>query len=283
MRPIILDEGLKREGLSCCSHRCSMLRRGPARRTVATLCIGSIALLSVAAAACGGSNTNSAQSTTTSTTAQSTGQNVEADKAAAQTASLTLSDFPAGWTSKPSSNNNPSQDITAQLAKCLGVSQADLTKPPASYDSPTFSESGSSNSASSNVGYRASAADEQSAFAIVSGSKVPDCLTTAVAAVINEAIQHPTNPSDTLPAGAKVGTTTVSPMSFPQFGDKSIAYQVKVPISYSSLSIDAYLDVIYSIKGRAGVSMEFEGVTDPFPVDQAEHYTGLVVGRLTNT
>ena len=29
--------------------------------------------------------------------------------------------------------------------------------------------------------------------------------------------------------------------------------------------------------------LRFEGVTDPFPVDQAKHYTGLVVGRLTNT
>ncbi len=254
----------------------------PARRSIATLWIASIALVSVVAASCGNSN-NAVQSTTTSTTTQSTGQNVEADKAAAQAASLKLSDFPAGWTSQPPSSSSSSQDITAQLAKCLGVNQADLTKPPASYDSPTFSESGSNNSASSNVGYRATASDEQSAFDIVSGPKVPSCLTTAVAAVVNEAIQHPSNPSDTLPAGAQVGTTTVSPMSFPQFGDKSIAYQVKVPISYSGLSIDAYVDVIYSIKGRAGVSMEFEGVTDPFPVDQAGHYTGLVVDRLTNT
>jgi hypothetical protein len=237
----------------------------------------------VAASCSNSGSNNSAQSTTTSTTTQSTGQNVEADKAAAQAAALKLSDFPAGWTSKPASNMSPSQDITAQLAKCLGVSQADLTKAPALYYSPDFSESSSNNTASSSVGYRASAAFQQSSFANLSGAKVPDCLTTAVAAVINESIKHPTNPSDTLPAGAQVGTTTVSPMSFPQFGDKSIAYQVKVPVSYQSLSIDAYVDIILSIKGRADAAMSFEGVTNPFPVDQAEHYTGLVVGRLTNT
>jgi hypothetical protein len=104
-----------------------------------------------------------------------------------------------------------------------------------------------------------------------------------VADVIDEAIKHPTTPSDTLPAGAQIGSTTVSQMSFPTYGDKSIAYQVKVPVTYSGLSIDAYVDLIFSIKGRAGVSMTFEGVTDPFSVNQAEHYTGLVVGRLTNT
>ena len=260
-----------------------VLGHRPTRRSIAKLWITLVALLSVVAAACGGGSTNSAQSTTTSTSAQSTGQNVEADNAAAKEASLTLSDFPAGWTSKPPSNSSPSQDLAALLAKCLGVSQADLTKPPAFYESPDFSESSSNITASSTVGYRASASDQSSSFAIFSGSNLPDCLSKAVGEALDDAIKHPTNPSDTLPAGAQVGTTTVSPMSFPQFGDKSIAYQVKVPVSYSGLNIDVYEDIIFSIKGRADAAMSFEGVTDPFPVDQAEHYTGLVVGRLTNT
>jgi flagellar basal body-associated protein FliL len=75
-----------------------LLGRRPTRGSTATLWIILVALLWVVAAACGGGSTNSAQSTTTSTSAKSTGQNVEADKAAAQAASLQLSDFPAGWT-----------------------------------------------------------------------------------------------------------------------------------------------------------------------------------------
>jgi hypothetical protein len=256
----------------------------PAKRSNPILWIASVAILSLIGASCGGGGgSNSAQSTTTtSTTAPSTGQNIEADKAAAQAASLTLSDFPAGWTSQPSSSTNPDQGISAQLAKCLGVSEAALSKPPAHYDAPNFSDT-NNNTASNTVGYRATAADEQSAFAIVSGPKVPGCMTTAVGAVINQAIAHPTNPSNTLPAGAAVGTATVSQMSFPQFGDKSVAYQVKVPVTYQSLSFAAYVDIIYVLKGRAGVSMYFEGVDNPFSIDQAQHYTGLVVGRLTNT
>jgi hypothetical protein len=58
---------------------------------------------------------------------------------------------------------------------------------------------------------------------------------------------------------------------------------VKIPISYQGLNITAYLDQIIAIKGRAGVTMSFEGVGNPFPTDQEQHYTGLVVGRLTNT
>ncbi len=101
--------------------------------------------------------------------------------------------------------------------------------------------------------------------------------------MFNDEIKHPSNPADTLPSDAKLGTATVSPMSFPQTGDKSVAYQVKVPVSYKGLDVTIYLDEIVSIKGRAQVAMSFEGVLNPFPSPQEQHYTGLVVGRLTNT
>jgi hypothetical protein len=104
-----------------------------------------------------------------------------------------------------------------------------------------------------------------------------------VQAVINDAIQHPSNPSDTLPAGATIGQSTFSPTSFPTYGDATVAYQVKFPISYSGLNIDAYVDLIASAKGRAAVLMSFQSVGQPFPTDQAQHYTDLVVGRLMNT
>jgi hypothetical protein len=243
-----------------------------------------VACISIFGASCssGGNSAESSTSTTTSTTAP-TNQNIDADKSAAQAASLTLSDFPAGWTSQPPSNNsNPSQNISAQLAKCLGVSHAEFSKAPANYDSPNFADS-NNNTASNSVGYRATATAEQSVFAIVSSPNAPGCLTTAVGALFDQAIAHPTNPSSTLPAGATVGTPTVSQMSFPQFGDKSVAYQLKVSVSFQSLSIDAYVDIIFVLKGRAGVTMYFEGVSNPFPIGQAQHYTGLVVGRLTNT
>jgi hypothetical protein len=242
--------------------------------------------MSVVAASCSSSSSKAAESSTTqgstaATTAKSS-QNVAADQAAAQAASLKLSDFPAGWTSQPQSNDTAGQGVTNQLAKCLGVNPSQLTKAPAEYDSPNFSDS-NNDTASSTVGYRATASEQQTAFGLISSPKTPGCLTTAVQAVISDAIQHPSNPSETLPSSAKLGAATVSPMSFPQVGDSSVAYQVQVPVSYEGLNVTIYLDAIYSIKGRADVSMTFEGVLQPFPSDQEQHYTSLVVGRLTNT
>jgi hypothetical protein len=80
-----------------------------------------------------------------------------------------------------------------------------------------------------------------------------------------------------------IGKSTAQQMSFPTYGDKTIAYQLKIPVDYNGLSFAAYLDVISVIKGRADVVMSFENSTDPFPTDQEQHYTGLVVGRVTNT
>lgn len=131
--------------------------------------------------------------------------------------------------------------------------------------------------------YRATAAEQKSAFDAVSGPKAPACYSKSVQAAIHDAIQHPSNPKDTLPAGASVGQTTVSRMSFPAYGDGTVAYQLKVPVSYSGLNIDLYLDAVASIKGRAAVTMYFEGVSRPFPTNQEQHYTDLVVSRLANT
>jgi hypothetical protein len=99
---------------------------------------------------------------------------------------------------------------------------------------------------------------------------------------MNAEISNPTGGS-TLPAGVKLGQATVQQMSFPTYGDKSIAYQLSIPISYSGLSLAAYADEIVVIKGRADVIMSFQNSNDPFPTDQEQHYTGVVVGRLTNT
>ena len=115
----------------------------------------------------------------------------------------------------------------------------------------TFSESNSNNTASSTVGYRATAADESSAFAIVSGSKVPDCLTTAVAAVLNDAIKHPTDPSDTLPAGAQVGTDHGVANVFSAVRRKEHRLSSQGASLLLGLNIDVYVDIIFSIKGRA--------------------------------
>jgi hypothetical protein len=162
----------------------------------------------------------------------------------------------------------------------MGVSQSELSKPPARAVSPDFSNS--DNTVSSTVGYRATSAEQKAAFNLYASPKTPGCLTTAVGALINDRIKHPPTGS-TLPPEVTVGQSTVNQMSFPPYGDQSIAYQVKIPVTASGLSISVYVDEIVVIKGRADVAMSFQGSPSPVPTDQEQHYTDLVVGRLTNT
>lgn len=243
--------------------------------------LGIVLVLGVVA--CGSSSKSSGSAATTTTTVKSS-QNIAADQAAAETASLKLSDFPAGWTSSPSSSDSGGNDnqVKAQVAKCLGVPETSLSEAPVSVDSPDFSDS-NNDTVSSTVNYRATAAEQDTSFNLFSGPNLPNCLGIAFSAAIDEEIKHPSSPASTLPAGVTLGQPTVSPMSFPQFGDKSVAYQVDIPIKYSGLNIDALVDFIFAVKGRAAANMSFESTGTAFPTDQEQHYTALVVNRLTNT
>jgi hypothetical protein len=250
------------------------------------LVVAAVAIM-VGAAGCGSASksptTQGAGTTTGLTTTSGPAQDIAADKAAADAASLKLTDFPPGWTSTPSSSGPDVPNVDTELTKCLGVSRADFPKSsPAKSESPDFSDS-NNNTVSSAVGYQPEASRVQRALALFSDPKAPACLTTAVASIIDYSIHHPAKPSDTLPSGVTVGSATVAQMSFPAYGDKDAAYRVTVPVSIKSLTISFYLDLIVVGKGRADVEMFFQGIGTPFDTTSAQHYTGLVVDRLTNT
>jgi hypothetical protein len=252
--------------------------------------LGALVVVGLASlAACGGSSSSPSVSTvapggTTAPTGSTVpSQDIAADKAAAEAASLKLSDFPTGWTSTPQSDTSGYPNVDAEIAKCLGVSEEELNhKGPAHVDSPDFSDA-NNNTVSSSVGYAPSVPQAQHEFAIISSPKVPACLGPAVEKLVTYAANHPSNASDTLPAGTTFGTPTVAPMSFPTFGDESVAYRVTIPVNTKSLTVSFYLDTVTARKGRAGAGLDFEGVGTPFPSDQEEHYTTLVVDRMANT
>ena len=149
-------------------------------------------------------------------------------------------------------------------------------------DSPDFSDS-NANQASGNVTYGTDVSQIRGWFAILQGARFPTCLQQALKAVIANQLAHPSNPSDTLPAGASIGDTTVAQLSFPTLGDQSVAYRVTVPINFNGLSVDAYIDFVAIQKGRAVASFSFSGTSTPFSSEMAVQLSTLTVGRLVNT
>lgn len=239
------------------------------------------ALVIVAAGCSSGQKVNNATSTTAPPAAP--GQNVAADKALAKAANLTLSDFPAGWTSAPQTNDSSGQTITNQLEQCLHAHLSFLQLGnPTTAQSPQFSDS-SGDDASSSVTYLVSTSVADSDMHVFRQANFPSCMTSAVNTVIQNMINNPSSSSGTLPQGASVGTISVNAMSFPSYGDQSVAFRGTIPITYKGFNIDAYIDLVAAQKGRAIVGMDFASVGSGLDPTMEEQLTSDVVQRLTNT
>ncbi len=250
------------------------------RRIVAT----PLVVAALATAACGSSGSSAAKSTTTSTTSAQASAALTTDRSLASAANLSLSDFPAGWTSQPASSSKvTSGQYGAQLASCLGTTPAQLGEnDPATVESPDFSDS-NNDTASSQVTYNSSDSQVSAAFSLLKSSRLPSCISHVVNEVVSYEVDHPSNPSDTLPSGATVGNATFSQMSFPSYGDESLAFQLAIPITVSPLNITVYDDAVFVQKGRAAVEMTFTSTVSPFDPTMAEQLTSAVVGRLSGT
>jgi hypothetical protein len=133
------------------------------------------------------------------------------------------------------------------------------------------------------VRYRSSSADASKEFAVLENANLPSCLSTAVSKVIQYNLEHPSTPNSTVPSDLTVGNATVAQMSFPTYGDQSIAYRITIPISYKGLSPSAYLDIVAVRKGRATTGLYFEGEASPFDATMEQQLTGLTVARLAST
>jgi hypothetical protein len=210
--------------------------------------------------------------------------NVAADKALAEAAIFKLNDFPTGWTSKPSTPSSSNEATDRQMSACLhtSVPYLDPSKTGASADSPDFSDS-NSNEASNGVTYTASVSQARKQFAVVQSQSFPSCFESAINTLITSEIQHPSNPSDTLPQGASVGKTTVQPMSFPTIGDQSVAYRVTIPITYGGMSVDGQIDIVASQKGRAIALSEFTAFGTPFDSAMEVQLSTLTASRIAST
>ncbi len=248
------------------------------RRAVAAVVLG------VILAACGTSTPtgSGAGGGSTSGTSSSSAQSA-ADVAAAKVANLRLSDFPSGWTSQPSDNSTSgTATIDHELASCMQTSESVLNGSGPSADSPDFSDSNGS-TASSTVGYETSAAKARSDFAVLQSPRLPGCMSQALDRYFRDQIQHPSNPSDTLPAGVGLGQVTVAPLSFPQTADGTVAYRVTVPITGGGISISVYADLVATLKGRAGAMLFLSGTGTPMDPTLERNLTNAVVGRMANT
>jgi len=215
--------------------------------------ITTVIIVAVAVTACGGSGRSTSQSTTTQ---PAVAQNPAAD-------------IP----------NTPNLD--EQLARCLGAGQADLTRP-VNIRSADFADA-DHHTITNQIGYMPGAAGEQRQFALISDAKVPACLGPVFSKYLSYLLEHPADPTATVPPGVTIGSPKVARTPFPTVGDRTVAYRTTVSINGPAGSVNTYSDLVMAIRGRASIEMAFNSINTPFPTDQERHYVQTVVARLTST
>ena len=218
--------------------------------------------------------------TTTSVSAPP-GQDVDADKAAAENAVLKLSDMPSGWTAEPADNDEGDPDIANGIAECLDVPVDEFKQEgPAKVESPTFNDPEEDFSIQNEVSYLADADLAKERFDLLAGDDVPGCFAEGMSAFIDEMIENPPDPENTLPKGAEIGDPKVQEMSFPNLADHTVAYRVSLPLEFSGLTFTLYVDLVGVVKGRVGTMFFFQGFDSPFDTDDAQGYVQKVVDRI---
>jgi hypothetical protein len=150
----------------------------------------------------------------------------------------------------------------------------------ANADSPDFS-SPEHQVVTNTVGVARSARVIAKVLDVISGPGAPKCVAAAFGTAISEGLKS--SSADTLPAGTKIGTVSVSPESFAALGDRTVAFQASIPVSIKGSSGTVYVDIIIVQQGRAGLILTAEDTLTPFPVDVSASLLRKVLARLPHS
>ncbi len=235
-------------------------------------------LLIVVVPSCGDDDddqpSNTTQSESPATTSGSEASRAE-DLAIAESAVLTINDFPPGWEEGPVERPSDNPEIEAGIAECLDVPVDELYPDNPQATSPTFT-SPQDEEVSSRVTVTPSSEDAQQALERLSGDAVPGCYAQAVEALVMQSLLS----SDDVPEGLDFGEVTFNRLSTDQIGDESIAFRTTLPFEYQGFDSQIELDFVLARVGRVGINMSFQSEETSFDPEEARQLTETVVARV---
>lgn len=191
-----------------------------------------------------------------------------ADRKKAQEAALKASDFPSGWSSKPHEKLPGEDELAAEIARCIGISNPS-SRASAEVESPDFT-SGFATSASSVVTFVTTEEEADADATAFAGDKFPQCAEPGFAKQVQTVA----------PEGATVDAVKIATSRFPTYGDRTVSYRVNATIQLGEMTIPVNIDLVRVFKGRAEVSFVFSNPGPPFPADVARTAVAKVVERL---
>ena len=179
-----------------------------------------------------------------------------------------LSDFPAGWTSAPHSEQK-TEEADAKLNECLHIPGTKLIPNAANADSEDFTSPDQAEVQNS-VSVTQSAANVTSAHDLLASPGTPPCLTTYFNTVLKTASLR----------DAKFGTASVNPLSSEKLGDRTVALRATIPVTSKGIEVSVYADVWVAQKGRVAVILEGIDEFSPFPTDTATQLIQKVLAKI---
>jgi hypothetical protein len=246
----------------------------------ASACLLTVVTLATAGCAGEGAGDNTSRADDAVTQQDAGDQRSEAerqeDEAIAETALLTLDDFPAGWEAVPAEDDEDDDELQADLAQCLGVDEAELDTDNPTATSPTFTSSNDEKVAV-DVSLTRSLGDASRRFEILQGDAAPGCYAEAIKSQIARNLVV----SDDAPENVNVGELTFNRISFESLGDGSMAFRTTIPVAVEALDIELYIDFVLVRVGRAGIQTTFQSQVSPFDTDEAARLTQIVVDRVS--
>ena len=199
---------------------------------------------------------NSAVPSTSATpTDASSPATTDDDRDLAESALLTSSDYPDGWTEAPFEEDpdESEYDLPSSVAGCLGVS-VDIY--PSFGDDESLAESGTF-TAPDGAGVQqmtvlvedASVATD--AMAQYARPDAPGCYAGAIQEFYDLEVARTADSPDALPAGTSIGDVTVESIDVPVTDDVTVHYLLSIPIVSADESTTVSVDILFFRQGRA--------------------------------
>jgi hypothetical protein len=193
------------------------------------------------------------------------------DQQTAQDAVLTLEDLPPGWeASTDEEQDDNADDLEAGLAACLSVDRTFFESDNPQAESPTF-VSAQGEQVQSEVTLTDSVSNATEVLDVLARDETPACYASAVESLLEEA------PLDDV----DIRDVTFDRLSFATVGDDVAAFRSTIALSAQGIDVDLFVDFVAVRVGRAGITMTFQSQGAPFPVDEAERLTRVVVDRVS--
>jgi hypothetical protein len=265
------------------------------RRSVRFL-VGIVAV-AVLATGCGGDSEDESSSTTTPATSETTASpattgpptsdprnadQLAADRAAAERAVLKLADLPPGWTGEPDTDDSTPELQAAQqrFATCLGVDPAFIgggARAGARAESDDF-EDDDNHQVQNTVTMVFSRERALQQLETFRKPEARGCFESFVDSAFQLSLRNP-GPGQTAPPGLSFGEARVEVLSVGGLNTDAVAYRARVPVTVRNQTAEAVFDIVLALKGRAGITMIFIAIGEPFPAALETSLTNTVISR----